>query len=94
MELSKDLMARQEARVLCAQAQKAQQVLSQMSQEKLDAICKAVAEGLAKEAGVLAKQAVAETGFGNEEDKTEKNRFASETVYEAIKDMKCVGVLK
>ena len=94
MELSKDLMARQEARVLCAQAQKAQQVLSQMSQEKLNAICKAVAEGFAKEAGVLAKQAVAETGFGNEEDKTEKNRFASETVYEAIKDMKCVGVLK
>ena len=94
MELSKDLMARQEARNLCEQASKAQEALSQMSQEKLDAICKAVAEGFAKEAGTLAKQAVAETGFGNETDKTEKNRFASQKVYEAIKDMKCVGVLK
>ncbi len=94
MELSKDLMARQEARNLCEQALKAQQILSQMSQEKLDAICKAVAESFQKEAASLAKQAVAETGFGNEEDKTEKNRFASKTVYEAIKDRKCVGVLK
>ena len=94
MELSKDLMARQEARNLCEQALKAQQILSQMSQEKLDAICKAVAESFQKEAAALAKQAVAETGFGNEEDKTEKNRFASKTVYEAIKDRKCVGVLK
>ena len=94
MELSKDLMARQEARNLCAQALKAQEVLSQMSQEKLDGICKAVAESFQKEAAMLAKQAVAETGFGNEEDKTEKNRFASKTVYEAIKDRKCVGVLK
>ena len=94
MELSKDLMARQEARNLCEQALKAQQILSQMSQEQLDAICKAVAESFQKEAASLAKQAVAETGFGNEEDKTEKNRFASKTVYEAIKDRKCVGVLK
>ena len=94
MELSKDLMARQEARNLCAQALKAQEVLSQMSQEKLDGICKAVAESFQKEAAMLAKQAVAETGFGNEEDKTEKNRFASKAVFEAIKGMKCVGVLK
>jgi acetaldehyde dehydrogenase (acetylating) len=93
MELDKDLMARQEARNLCAQAQKAQEELSRMSQEKLDTICKAVAEAFQKEAAVLAKQAVAETGFGNEEDKTEKNRFASQKVYEAIKDRKCVGVL-
>ena len=94
MELSKDLMARQEARTLCQQAKNAQEQLAQMSQEKLDAICKAVAEAFEKEAGVLAAQAVKETGFGNEKDKTEKNRFASRTVYEAIKDKKCVGVLK
>ena len=50
MELSKDLMARQEARNLCEQALKAQQILSQMSQEQLDAICKAVAESFQKEA--------------------------------------------
>ena len=94
MEFDKDLMARQEARSLCAQAKKAQEILAGMPQERLDAICKAVAEGFAKEAGVLAKQACTETGFGNETDKTEKNRFASERVYKAIQGMKCVGVLK
>ena len=93
MELSKDLMARQEARNLCAQADRAYEILSQMSQAQLDAICKAVAEGFQKEAGVLARQAVAETGFGNEQDKTQKNLFASKNVYDAIRDMTCVGVL-
>ncbi len=94
MELDKDLMARQEARDLCAKAGAAQQILSGFSQEKLDGICKAVAQAFQKEAAALAKQACEETGFGNPRDKTEKNRFASQDVYEAIKDMKCVGVLK
>ena len=38
MELDKDLQARQEARSLAAQAQKAQAALAQMPQEKLDKI--------------------------------------------------------
>ena len=92
--MDKDLMARQEARDLCAQALAAQQILAGFPQERLDAICKAVAEAFAAQAASLAKQACEETGFGNPEDKTEKNRFASQKVYEAIKDMKCVGVLK
>ena len=35
-----------------------------------------------------------ETGFGNVEDKITKNEFASKHVFEAIRDMKTVGVLK
>lgn len=93
MEFDKDLAARQEARNLCAQADFAQQQLSQMSQAQLDAITEAIAKRFSQAAAELADMAVHETGFGNAEDKTTKNRFASDTVYAAIRDMKTVGVL-
>ena len=93
MDLEKDLLARQEARQLCRQAELAQRELAKMSQEKLDSIVEAVAATFAECAQVLAKQAVEETGFGNEKDKTTKNLFASERVLRAIRDMRCVGVL-
>lgn len=94
MELDKDLSARQEARVLAKQAQKAQEALGSMPQEKLDAIVEAVAKAFSKEAPALAEMAVSETGFGNVEDKIRKNRFASETVAEAVRGMKTVGFLR
>ena len=94
MEFDKDLMARQEARTLCRQAEQAQRLLSEMSQEKLDAIVEAVAKAFSAAAPELAELAVRETGFGNVEDKVTKNRFASETVAARIRDMKCIGVLK
>ena len=94
MELDKDLQARQEARDLCKQAFEAQKVLRQMPQEQLDRIVKAISVKFSDAAGELAKLAVEETGFGNVKDKTEKNRFASETVWQAVKEMKTVGVLK
>ncbi len=94
MELDKDLAARQEARILCAQAQIAQQKLGRMSQSQLDAITEAVARRFEQSAQELAELAVKETGFGNVTDKTEKNRFASQRVLSAIRDMKTVGVLK
>lgn len=94
MELEKDLLARQEARLLCREAAVAQKSLSQMSQEKLDSIVEAVATTFAECAQVLAKQACEETGFGNEKDKITKNLFASERVLRAIRNMRCVGVLK
>ena len=93
MELDKDLAARQEARDLCIKAEKAQRILAQMPQEKLDTIVKKIADAFAAAAEELAKLAVQETGFGNAADKTEKNLFASRDVYAAIRDMKTVGVL-
>ena len=54
----------------------------------------AVAAAFSAAAAELAELAVQETGFGNVKDKITKNRFASETVRERIRDMKCVGVLK
>jgi len=94
MELSKDLLARQEARDLAAAAEKARQQLSRMSGQQLDKIVKAVAKAFSREAVMLAEMAVSETGFGNVEDKTRKNRFASQKVAEAVENMQTVGILR
>ena len=94
MELDKDLLARQEARELAKAAASAQKILADLPQEKLDAIVEAVAKAFAREAAPLAQMAVEETGFGNVEDKITKNRFASQTVAEAIRGMKTVGLLR
>ena len=94
MELDKDLLARQEARELAKAAKKAQQQLVRMTQAQLEKIVDAVAKAFAAEAPMLAQMAVEETGFGNVEDKITKNRFASEQVAEAVRNMKTVGILR
>ena len=94
MEFDKDLQARQEARQLLRRAEAAQKQLAQLPQEKLDTIVKAIADAIDAAATELADMAVRETGFGNVEDKVTKNRFASRTLWDAVKDMKTVGVLK
>lgn len=93
MELDKDLKARQEARALARQAENAQKLLTRMDQGQLDKIVQAIADAFYKHSGELADMAVRETGFGNTEDKTRKNEFASRKVWEAVRDMKTVGVL-
>ena len=94
MEFDKDLSARQEARELCRQASQAQKKLRQMSQSQLDTITEAIAKAFQSAAPDLAALAVRETGFGNVDDKTTKNQFASRTVLDAIRNMKTVGVLR
>lgn len=94
MELDQDLASRQEARTLAARAAQAQERLSQMDPKKLDSICQAVARAFSAQAESLARLAVEETGFGNVPDKTEKNRFAADRVWEAIRDEKVLGVLR
>ena len=93
MELDQDLLSRQQARSLAKQAGEAQKILAQFPQEKLDAIVEAVGEAFSREAVSLAEMAVQETGFGNIRDKTAKNRFAADTVRQAVRGMKTVGVL-
>ena len=87
MDFDKDLAARQEARLLCRQADAAAKQLRRMTQAQLDTITEAIAEAFAQAAPELAEMAVRETGFGNAQDKTEKNRFASKSVLEAIRNM-------
>ena len=94
MEIDKDLAARQEARLLSRQAKLAQVRLATFSQAQLDAIVEHIAKKFSAAAVELAQLAARETGFGNPEDKTEKNRFASEQVAEAVRGMKTVGLLR
>ncbi|MBR3942683.1 MAG: acetaldehyde dehydrogenase (acetylating) [Clostridia bacterium] len=90
----KDLLSVQEARSLLEQAKEAHRALSLFPQEKLNEIIKAVSYAAIQNELHLAEMAVKETGFGNVQDKRMKNRFAAQTVYEAIKDTPVVGVLR
>ena len=94
MDYDKDLAARQEARILCRQAQNAQRQLRTLSQQQLDKITVSMAQAFQDNAPELARLAVEETGFGNAEDKIAKNLFASRDVLNAIRDMKTVGTLR
>ena len=92
--MDKDLQARQEARDLLIAAQEAQKSLRTFSQQQLNTIVKAICDAIYSASAELADMAVRETGFGNVEDKITKNQFASRRVWEAVKDMPVVGVLK
>ena len=89
-----DLSARQEARELSRAAGAAAQILGRMPQEKLDEITQTVCAAFLAEAAALAREAAQETGFGNPSDKEIKNRFASQTVLDAIAPMRTVGILR
>lgn len=91
--VDKDLLSIQEARALVRAARAAQPEFAQLSQERVDAVVKAVAEATAAQAEMLANLAVEETGFGRPADKKIKNLLASEKVHECIRPMKTVGVL-
>ena len=94
MELDRDLASVQEARNLLKAARAAQQALKEYSREQVDAIVKAMKEAGEAESCRLGALAVEETGMGRYEDKCFKNYFASHHVYEYIKDMKTVGIVR
>ena len=88
-----DLISMQQARQLSASAKAAYDLFSTSSQEKTDKVVEAMALAGIRESERLARLAVEETGYGNVEDKTVKNLFASRNVYESIKDLKTAGVI-
>ncbi|WEG72778.1 acetaldehyde dehydrogenase (acetylating) [Vagococcus intermedius] len=89
----KDLISVQEVRNLLKDASAAQKELATFSQEKIDSICKAMADAAYSERIKLAQMAREETGFGIWQDKVVKNSFASKSVWENIKDKKTVGII-
>ncbi len=68
--------------------------LAECSQVQIDAIVGAVAAAARIRVESFAQLAVEETGFGVVADKIQKNRFAAERVYEFIKPMRTVGVIR
>src|SRR5688500_10231418 len=90
----RDLTSIHEARSLVRRAKEAAAILAELSQEQIDAIVDAMAAAVTPQAGALARLAQEETGYGVVEDKTQKNLFASQKVYDFIRPMKTVGVVR
>ncbi|WP_277295557.1 bifunctional acetaldehyde-CoA/alcohol dehydrogenase [Streptococcus hyointestinalis] len=63
------------------------------SQEQVDKIVAAMALAGSEHSLELAQEAVAETKRGVVEDKDTKNHFATENIYNSIKDEKTVGII-
>ena len=90
----RDLASIAEARMLARAARQAQAALTELSPQQIDGIVTAMAEAVTPHAEALAQLAVEETGYGVVSDKVQKNLFGSRQVYEFIKPMKTVGVIK
>src|SRR3954451_14717278 len=92
-QTDRDLTSIAEARALARRAKLALAVLSELTQERIDAIVDAMAAAATPQALAFAQLAVDETGYGVVDDKVQKNLFASEKVYKFIRPMKTVGVV-
>jgi len=93
MSVDKDLVSVQQARDAVEAAHRAQTELARFDQAKIDRICEAMAKDALRESARLGAMAVEETGFGIADDKREKNRFASEDVWNAFRTLRTVGVV-
>lgn len=78
---------------LVRKAEKALIEFSSFTQAQVDKIVAAMALAGSENSLLLAHEAHDETGRGVVEDKDTKNRFASESVFNAIKNDKTVGVI-
>ena len=79
---------------LVAQAREAAAIFTQYSQEEVDHVVDAAAKAGANRHIELARMAVEETGMGVFEDKVIKNLFATEYIYNDIRHVRTVGLLR
>lgn len=93
MPLDFDLVSIQEARDLAQNAERAQQIWSHASQALVDRVCEAMAQAAYQAAERLGRAATEETGYGVPAHKKLKNEFASNYLWNRIKDIKTVGVV-
>lgn len=94
MSSDKDLKSIEQARELVERAHEAQKILGAFAQEKVDEIVAAMARVALEDAYRLGEMAHLETGYGSAADKASKNRFSAEQVYNFIKPMRTVGVIR
>ena len=94
MNLDKDLASIQESRDLVTTAHEAWKSWSRASQEQVDRVCAAMAEAGFLASERLGRLAQEETGFGVAAHKKLKNEFGSRTVWESIRELKTVGVIR
>ena len=79
---------------LIKKVKEAQEEFANYSQEQVDKIFKAAAAAANKARIPLARMAAEETGMGVFENKSIKNHFASEYIYNKHKDAKTCGIVK
>ena len=94
VKMDKDLASIQEARDLITAAQQSWQDWSHASQEQVDRVCAAMAEAGFHASERLGRMAQEETGFGVALHKKLKNEFGSRMVWECIRELKTVGVIR
>lgn len=88
-----DLLSIQEARELARRAHDAFKIYRRFDQARVDRIALAMVEAGARASESLARLAVDETGIGVVASKKQKNLFATEGVWEDIRDLKTCGVV-
>jgi acetaldehyde dehydrogenase (acetylating) len=93
-DFDNDLQSIQEARTLATQAREAQRQFLRATQTEVDRVCAAMAQAAADASVALGKLASEETGYGVPEHKTLKNLLSSQLLWEAIKDIPTVGVIR
>lgn len=89
-----DLRSIQEVRNLARLGQIATEQIADYNEEQIDRIIRNMVKTAEENAVMLARMAVEETGFGKVADKTYKNHMASTLLYNEIKDMKTIGIIR
>lgn len=93
-EFDTDLRSIQQVRDLAVAARNAQREFFHFSQAQVDKVCAAMAEAAYAESARLAQMAVDETTYGVPAHKVVKNQFASKFLWDSLKDVKTVGVIR
>jgi acetaldehyde dehydrogenase (acetylating) len=94
MGLDKDLASIQESRDLVTAAYEACKTWSRASQDEVDRVCAAMSAAGVQASERLGRLAQEETGYGVAAHKKIKNEFGSRVVWESIRDLKTVGVIR
>lgn len=94
VDLDKDLRSIQQARSMVEGAYAAQKLWAKATQEQVDRVCEAMVSSAFRASERLGRLASEETGYGVPEHKKLKNEFASRYVWNSIKNVKTVGVLR
>ena len=92
--MDRDLLSKQEARDAAEAAYQAQLIWGHAVQEEVDRVCAAMADAAFRASGSLGQLAYDETGFGIPAHKKLKNELASRIVWDRIKDIPTVGVIR
>jgi acetaldehyde dehydrogenase (acetylating) len=94
MGLDKDIASIQESRDLVTAAYEAWKTWSRASQDEVDRVCAAMSAAGVQASERLGRLAQEETGYGVAAHKKIKNEFGSRVVWESIRDLKTVGVIR